>query len=134
MTNVSTDQPPYVAYPSRGSATVWDDDATTRSDAAAGAAAGDTLAALVGRGRAAVLRGLDAPRTPTELAARLGVTPSAVSQHLRVLAGARTVDRIRRGRRVTYRRTPFGDDLLGATAPLRASADRQGAAGSAISR
>jgi Family of unknown function (DUF5937)/Helix-turn-helix domain len=115
MTNVSTDRPPYVAYPSRGSVTVWDDGAAN-GGAAAAATTGDGVAALLGRGRAAILRTLDAPRTPTGLAQRVGVTPSAVSQHLRVLAAARLVERTRRGRRVTYRRTSLGDDLLDSAA------------------
>ncbi|GAB2886825.1 hypothetical protein GCM10027074_64120 [Streptomyces deserti] len=46
-----------------------------------------------------------------ELARRLGVTPSAVSQHLRVLHAAGLVTRTRDGRHVLYRRSPLGDQL-----------------------
>jgi DNA-binding transcriptional ArsR family regulator len=102
-TNVSPERPPFIAYPARGAATVWNDDDEIGSRAA--------LAALLGRGRATVLRALDAPRGPSEIAARIGVTPSAVSQHLRVLARAGLIARNRDGRRVTYRRTTLGDQL-----------------------
>ncbi|MFI0482630.1 ArsR/SmtB family transcription factor [Actinomadura sp. 9N215] len=51
-----------------------------------------------------------------ELAHRLRVTPSAVSQHLRVLHAAGLITSARQGRRVLYRRTPLGDQL---TAPRR---------------
>ncbi|MFF5521620.1 ArsR/SmtB family transcription factor [Streptomyces coeruleorubidus] len=46
-----------------------------------------------------------------ELARRLGVTPSAVSQHLRVLHATGLVTRARDGRRVLYRRSPLGERL-----------------------
>lgn len=47
--------------------------------------------------------------------ARLRVTPSAVSQHLRVLHAAGLVGRARDGRHVLYRRSPLGDRLATAT-------------------
>ncbi|MEU6180106.1 ArsR/SmtB family transcription factor [Streptomyces coeruleorubidus] len=46
-----------------------------------------------------------------ELARRLGVTPSAVSQQLRVLHATGLVTRARDGRRVLYRRSPLGEQL-----------------------
>jgi DNA-binding transcriptional ArsR family regulator len=58
---------------------------------------------------------LGTPRATIDLAAALGVTPGAVSQHLRVLEGGGLVTRARAGRRVLYRRTELGDRL--ATAP-----------------
>ena len=98
MTNIDTSRPPVVAYPARGAAGVWDDPGPAR----------DALAALLGRGRARVLLALDVPRATADLAARLGVTPGAVSQHLGVLVDAGLAVRARQGRRVLYRRTPLG--------------------------
>nr|WP_307841136.1 ArsR family transcriptional regulator [Streptomyces endocoffeicus] len=46
------------------------------------------------------------------------VTPSAVSQHLRVLYATGLVTRARHGRQVLYRRSPLGDRLA-ATDPPR---------------
>ncbi|GAA1087542.1 hypothetical protein GCM10009605_26830 [Nocardiopsis composta] len=39
------------------------------------------------------------------------MTPSAVSQHLRVLHAAGLVARARDGRHVLYRRSPLGEEL-----------------------
>ena len=47
-----------------------------------------------------------------ELARRLRVTPSAVSQHLRVLHATGLVTRARDGRQVLYRRSGLADRLL----------------------
>jgi DNA-binding transcriptional ArsR family regulator len=49
----------------------------------------------------------------TELAAQLGVTRSAVSQHLQVLAAAGLVHRARAGRTVLYRQSALGTQLAG---------------------
>ncbi|REE99473.1 ArsR/SmtB family transcription factor [Thermomonospora umbrina] len=98
--------PPYqpqLIYPPYGVATLWD---------AAPAPPPDALGALLGRGRAAVLAGLEAPVSTTELARRLGVTPSSVSQHLAVLRGCGLVSGHRVGRRVLYVRTATGDALV----------------------
>jgi DNA-binding transcriptional ArsR family regulator len=66
---------------------------------------------LLGRGRARVLGGLDAPVGTTELARRLGVSPAGVSAHLRVLARAGLAAATREGRTVLYSRTPLGETL-----------------------
>jgi DNA-binding transcriptional ArsR family regulator len=66
---------------------------------------------LLGRGRARVLGGLDAPVSTTELARRLGASPAGVSGHLRVLARAGLAVATREGRTVLYSRTPLGDEL-----------------------
>jgi DNA-binding transcriptional ArsR family regulator len=63
------------------------------------------LAELVGRPRATLVRMLDEPLPTVELARRLAVTPSAVSQHLRVLHAGGLVTRARDGRTVLYRRS-----------------------------
>ncbi|WP_322888082.1 ArsR family transcriptional regulator, partial [Streptomyces solincola] len=96
--------PPSLLYPSRGVATLWAP--VPGPDRAA-------LASLLGAPRARLLALLEEPRPTVELARRLGVTPSAVSQHLRVLYGAGLVARARDGRLVLYRRSDLGDRLLG---------------------
>ncbi|WP_220040129.1 ArsR/SmtB family transcription factor [Nonomuraea aridisoli] len=83
-------------------ATLWE---------AAPAAAPSALTALLGAPRARLLRLLDEPLPTVELARRVRVTPSAVSQHLRVLYAAGLVTRARDGRQVLYRRSPLGDEL-----------------------
>jgi DNA-binding transcriptional ArsR family regulator len=66
---------------------------------------------LLGAPRAALLGLLDEPLPTVELARRLKVTPSAVSQHLRVLYTAGLLTRARDGRHVLYRRSDLGDQL-----------------------
>ncbi|MFD0690197.1 ArsR/SmtB family transcription factor [Actinomadura fibrosa] len=102
---VSPDEPPLLAYPSRGVGTLW-----TRPPAAEPAA----LASLLGAARARLLLLLDEPLPTVELARRLDVTPSAVSQHLRVLHATGLVNRARAGRHVLYRRSGLGDGLAAA--------------------
>jgi DNA-binding transcriptional ArsR family regulator len=94
---------PTVIYPARGVALLWEA-ADERPE----------LAALIGAGKARILSALDAPRSTTELAAQLGLTPGGVSQHLSVLAGAGVVARTRERRVVLYARTALGDALAGA--------------------
>ncbi|MEU1328584.1 helix-turn-helix domain-containing protein [Streptomyces sp. NPDC005865] len=96
---------PRVDYPARGVATLWETVAPPPADA---------LAALVGRPKAALLAALGTPATTGTLARTLGVTPSAVSQHLAVLAACGLVSRARAGRSVLYARTELGDRLGGA--------------------
>ncbi|MFI8501487.1 MarR family transcriptional regulator [Streptomyces sp. NPDC085524] len=100
---VTADQPPGLAYPSRGVATLWS--APTRPDATA-------LPRLIGAPKATLLTLLDGPLPTVEIARRLQVTPSAVSQHLAVLHATGLVTRARDARHVLYRRTPLGDRLL----------------------
>ena len=99
---LSPDEPPWLAYPSRGIATLWEE--APERDATA-------LASLLGAPRAGLLRLLDEALPTVELARRLKVTPSAVSQHLRVLHGTGLVTRARDGRHVLYRRSALGDQL-----------------------
>ncbi len=93
---------PTLVYPARGVGTLWEPGGPT---------APDSLAALLGGRRAAVLADLDAPRSTTELAQRLALPPASVSQHLAVLRDAGLVDASRVGRLVLYGRTPRGDGL-----------------------
>ena len=95
---------PFVVYPARGIASLWDP---------ARAAPPAALAALLGARRAAVLAALHAPRSTTELARALGLSPGSVSQHLSVLRDAGLVNAHRVGRVVLYVRSPTGDAVVG---------------------
>ncbi|MBZ4321430.1 ArsR/SmtB family transcription factor [Streptomyces huiliensis] len=103
---LGADRPPVLTYPSRGVATAW---------APPPGPAPDDLAALLGAPRALLLTLLGEAATTAGLAGRLGVTPSAVSQHLRVLHTTGLVSRVRDGRYVLYRRSGLGDRLVGST-------------------
>jgi hypothetical protein len=96
---------PTLMYPARGVGTLWEPGQT---------AAPEALAQLLGRRRAAVLAALHAPRSTTELARSLGLSPGSVSQHLAVLRDAGLVNGHRVGRMVLYMRSPTGDSLAGA--------------------
>ena len=58
-----------------------------------------------------MLHALVEPVAGSELARRLEISPSAVSQSLRVLYENGLIDRARSGREVLYRRTPDGERL-----------------------
>jgi DNA-binding transcriptional ArsR family regulator len=92
-----------VRYPARGAGALWT--AGTRP-------AGGAVVRLIGRARADLLEALRSPATGADLARSLGVTPSAVSQHLRVLREAGLVAGARSGRRVLYLTTGLGLSLL----------------------
>jgi DNA-binding transcriptional ArsR family regulator len=96
---------PTLVYPARGIATLWQD----------AAPAPDGLARLLGATRAALLADLAAPRSTTELAERLSLSPATASHHLSALRDAVLVTGRRDGRTVLYVRTPLGDAL--ATGP-----------------
>ncbi|MEV8320541.1 ArsR family transcriptional regulator [Streptomyces sp. NPDC059900] len=100
---VSPDEPLMLAYPSRGVATLW---------AAPPVADATALVSLLGAPRSRLLALLEEPLSTAELARRLRVTPSAVSQHLRVLHATGLVTRARAGRQVLYRRSALGDQLI----------------------
>ena len=95
---------PGIAYPPRGIALL--------EQILAPKTRRDRLARLLGAGRAAVLRGLAEPTTTQELSIRLGVTPSAVSQHLSALSEAGLIVGTRLGRRVYYRVNDDGAEML----------------------
>jgi DNA-binding transcriptional ArsR family regulator len=106
-------------YPARGAGTLWT--AGTRP------VPGST-ARLLGRHRAALLEALRSPATTTDLARALGVTPSAVAQHLTILRDSGLVTGERAGRTVLYATTPRGLALLepvpAITGPGPAAVDR----------
>jgi DNA-binding transcriptional ArsR family regulator len=94
---------PSLTYPPRGFAELWEDPSDEVTD---------PLSALIGRTRAILLASLDLPRTTTQLAAQLGLSPPAVRQHLKVLKDTALVTARRRGRMVLYQRTPTATTLL----------------------
>lgn len=108
---VGPEEPPSLLYPSRGVATLWGPAPAPDPDGRA-TAGPPPLDALLGAPRARLLGLLAEPLATIELARLLRVTPSAVSQHLRVLYAAGLVARARQGRQVLYRRSPLGDHLV----------------------
>jgi DNA-binding transcriptional ArsR family regulator len=96
------ERPPQYAlvYPARGSA----------APAATGDA--DALSALLGAGRARVVRELSRSATSTQLAHTLDISLGTVSSHLAVLREADIVIGARVGRSVVYRLTDRGDRLV----------------------
>jgi DNA-binding transcriptional ArsR family regulator len=101
----STSTQTTLLYPARGAATVWASSQATATGATA-------VELLLGAPRARLLGALCSPATTTALARRLGVTPSAVSQHLAVLHRGGLVDRHRSGRTVLYQTSELGLALL----------------------
>jgi len=73
----------------------------------------DSLAALLGLTRAAVLRSLREPLGTTELAAAAGISPASASEHAKVLRGAALVETRRQGRAVRHSLTSLGATLVG---------------------
>jgi DNA-binding transcriptional ArsR family regulator len=107
---------PTLVYPARGVALLWE---VGEKPAARG------LGGVVGSTRARILAELDAPRSTTDIARLLELTPGAVSQHLAALREAGLVSGQRDGRLVLYVRTPVAEQLVGAageTFPQRAAA------------
>ncbi|MFF2204918.1 ArsR family transcriptional regulator [Streptomyces sp. NPDC058145] len=102
QTMIDASRPPLLVYPARGRATLSETPPPVTDRA---------LSRLLGRPRARLLCLLAEPASTTELAHRLDVTPSAVSQHLAVLYDAGLLSRTRSGRTVRYSRTPLGDAL-----------------------
>jgi DNA-binding transcriptional ArsR family regulator len=79
---------PTLIYPARGIATLWDE------------------------GAPAVLAGLDAPRSTTEVARRLSLSPATASHHLLALRDGGLIAGRRDGRTVLYARTQIADALV----------------------
>jgi DNA-binding transcriptional ArsR family regulator len=97
-------------YPVRGAATVWE--GTLGAVPASASADVAAVELLLGAPRTRLLEALCSPATTTALARRLGVTPSAVSQHLAVLYRGGLADRWRSGRTVLYQTSELGLALL----------------------
>jgi DNA-binding transcriptional ArsR family regulator len=92
----------WIAYPPRSIELLWSPAELPPAEA---------LARALGRGRASVLAALTVPRSTQELAGLLRMTPSAVSQHLKVLSETGLVRSSRIGRRVFYARSQRGEAL-----------------------
>jgi len=97
---------PTLAYGPRGVANLW----SSSSPASNGTALEAALSAV----RASVLKSfLPVPRTTTELAHQLHLSPAAISAHLSRLRAAQLVEPHRSGKRVYYRLSSAGESLLG---------------------
>ncbi|WP_350279149.1 DUF5937 family protein [Kribbella sp. HUAS MG21] len=97
---------PLLGYPPRGQAHLWSVvEPPSQRD----------LAQLIGTPRARILELLTHPRTTTDLAGELRVTPSAVSQHLQLLRRTGLVEPQRTGKQVLYKPTELAALLTGST-------------------
>ena len=92
-----------VRYPARGAGVLWDPVPSTTPDAIAG---------LLGKRRAQLLVLLRTPHTTADLARRLRVTPSAISQHLTALRQAGLISSQPLGRQHLHMTSPLGQQLL----------------------
>jgi len=95
---------PTLEYAPRGVAKLW---TTSRS-----APNGTALEAALSPARTSVLKSLLMPRTTTELAQELGLSPAAISAHLSRLKVAGLAEPHRSGKRVYYRLSFAGESLL----------------------
>ncbi|MEV7415629.1 DUF5937 family protein [Streptomyces sp. NPDC089919] len=91
-----------IRYPASGVGLLWEQPRPTSAG----------LTAVLGRTRASLLAELGEPLSTPDLAARLGVSPSAVSQHLSALRGAGLVTTRRTGRSAVHLRTRTGTALM----------------------
>ncbi|MBG0813229.1 DUF5937 family protein [Planomonospora sp. ID82291] len=102
---ICIDMEPWAAgslrYPARGLGTLWEPAGPVP----------EGLAAVLGRTKAALLEALGEPRPTGELARRLGITASAVSQHVGALREAGLVTTRRDGRTALHLRTERGTRL-----------------------
>lgn len=103
--NVGVDKSPVttasIRYPAVGVGLLWEP-----PPALAG------LAPVLGHTRTSLLGALAEPLTTAALASRLGISPSAVSQHLGALRGAGLVSTQRNGRTALHLRTERANQLL----------------------
>ena len=72
----------------------------------------DALAALLGRGRGRILHQLTQLRTTTDLARRLGIAKSSVSEHVTTLRNSHLITSRRDGKAVWHTCTPLGLSLI----------------------
>jgi DNA-binding transcriptional ArsR family regulator len=112
-----------VRYPARGVGALWT--SGTRP-------AGGAVVKLLGKPRADLLEALRSPAAGADLARSLDVTPSAVSQHLRVLRETGLIAGVRSGRRVLYEITALGLSLLDGDRPAAADPFASSTAGASV--
>jgi hypothetical protein len=91
-----------VRYPARGIGVLWEPAPATAN----------AIAKLIGQRRAHLLVVLRAPHTTAELARRLHVTPSAISQHLSALRDAGLIQSEQLGRQRLHMTSQLGQRLL----------------------
>ncbi len=75
----------------------------------------DSLAAILGTTRAAVLRLLAVEHTTGDVARQLGISAASASEHAAALRAARLIGSRRDGKAVVHHATLLGLDLVGAT-------------------
>jgi DNA-binding transcriptional ArsR family regulator len=94
---------PQLAYPARGTGTLWEHRPIAHSQA---------IAAVIGRSRTILLTELDSPASTTDLARRTTISASTVSHHMTALRDAGMVSAHRAGHSVLYARTAAAETLL----------------------
>jgi len=100
---------PSLTYGARGIGTLWADRPTAPGRE-------DALGDLLGRRRAQMLVALRLPRSTTDLARELGLTPATVSSHLSIMRRTGLVTSRRSGRRVLYQGTVLASMMVSASA------------------
>lgn len=105
VVTLNDEGPVNLSYAARGVGTLWTARETTMSRT-------DAMGDLLGRSRAAIISDLAVPRSTTELATRLALTPPSISQHLAILKRGGLVTSWRSGRRVLYKRTALATSLI----------------------
>ena len=103
MTILDPPWQPVLAYTPRGVANLWSNEPPPANQA---------LEMLFGQGRSEVLLSLETPSSTLEIAKRLGLSSSNVSEHLGVLRQTGLVEPHRRGRSVYYSLSRTGSALL----------------------
>jgi len=101
MFQVTPEWKPLLAYGVRGTGGIWNQKPPSQS-----------LELAMGAGRARILEALKTPASTGELAHKVGVSSGAVSQILSRLTKAGLVEPHRIGKRVYYRLTQRGEELI----------------------
>ena len=97
---------PAITYRPRGLGTIWEPSTSPPGE--------DPVSALIGRGRTAILRRTELPRTTSDLARELHVSGATISVHLATLKRCGMVTSWRSGQRVFYQRTTLAASILAA--------------------
>jgi DNA-binding transcriptional ArsR family regulator len=105
---------PSINYSPRGLGAIWHNSTSM--------AGRDPVSAVMGKGRTAVLRSTERPRTTTDLARELHLSGATISVHLTTLKRCGMVTSWRSGQRVFYQRTPLAASIL--TAASNSHAER----------
>lgn len=114
MADIGAANSPSITYGPRGIGDLWPNVEAPVPEV-------DSLAALLGRSRAAILLHADLPKSTSDLAHELGQSMPAVSAHLAVLRRSGLVTRWRAGRRVLYQRNPLATSIVAASGDFSAA-------------